>query len=321
MFRINLTKPDSVRQPVTFRKLRGICIPEFIKDLTPILNDTDRPLNELVHAYTTGIEAVMDQQAPVQRKSITLRPNAQWYSDELRHAKHARRRTEKVWRRTKLSVHRQLFREQCNAVNKLMISAKKTFFSAKIRDCGKDQKQLFKLTSHLTGNTGHVILTIHESADQLATIFGDFYIDKVATVRRNINIGNLCDIHETTLDDDVMFDGIPLQRFLPATHDDVKRIITNSPNNSCDLDPIPTWLLRQCLDHFVPLLTAIINKSLTTSLVPACFKRSVVRPLLKRPGLNNEVLNNYRSASNLLFVSKLLEKVVEHRLKYHLHIH
>ena len=67
-FRINFTKPDSVRQPVTFRKLRDICIPEFIKDLTPILNDTDRPLNELVHAYTTGIEAVVYQHAPVQRK-------------------------------------------------------------------------------------------------------------------------------------------------------------------------------------------------------------------------------------------------------------
>ena len=151
-FRINLTKPDSVRQPVTFRKLWDICIPEFIKDLMPILNDTDRPLNELVHAYTTGIEAVVDKHAPVQRKSITLRPNVQWYSDELRHARHLRRRAEKVRRRTKLTVHRQLFREQCsgsnvqgamfreqcNAINKLMISAKKTFFSTKIRDCGKD---------------------------------------------------------------------------------------------------------------------------------------------------------------------------------------
>ena len=254
-FRIKLTKPDNARQPVTFRTVRDICIPEFIKDLTPILNDTDRPLNELVHPYTTGIEAVIDQHAPVQRKSITLRSNAQWYPDELRQTKHAGGRAEKVWRRTKLTVHRQLFREQCKAVNKLMISAKKTFVSAKIRDCGKDQKELFKLTSHLMGNTGRVILQIHESADQLATIFGDFYNDKVATIRRNINIGNPSDIHETVLDDDVMFDGIPLQRFLSVTDDEVKRIITNSPNKSCDLDPIPTRLLRQCLDHFVPLLT------------------------------------------------------------------
>ena len=287
-FRINLTKPHSVRQSVTSRKLLGICIPEFIKDLTPILNDTDRPQNELAHAYTTGFEAVVDQHAPIERKSITLRPNVQWYSDEQRQAKHARRRAEKVWRRTKLTVHRQLFREQ-----------QKTFFSAKIRDCGKDQKQLF---------------------DQLAIIFGNLYIDKVATIRRNINIGNPSDIHETALDDDVMFDGILLQRFLPATHDEVKQIITNSPKQLCVLDPIPTWLLRQCLDHSVPLLTAIINQSLATSVVPACFKRAVVRPLLKRPDLDKEVLNNYRPVSNLLCVSKLLEKVVEYRLKDHLDI-
>ena len=33
------------------------------------------------------------------------------------------------------------------------------------------------------GNTGQGILLIHELAEQLVTIFGDFYIDKVATVR------------------------------------------------------------------------------------------------------------------------------------------
>ena len=148
------------------------------------------------------------------------------------------------------------------------------------------------------GNTGRVILPTHESAEELETIFGDIYIDKVATIRRNINIGNPSDIYETALDDDVMFDGIPLKRFLPATHDEVKRIITNSPNKTRDLDPIPTRRLRQCLDHFVPLITAIINKSLAMSVVPACFKRAVVRPLLKRPGLDKEVLNNYRPVSS-----------------------
>ena len=70
----------------------------------------------------------------------------------------------------------------------------------------------------------------------------------------------------------------------------------------------------------MPLLTAIINKSLATSVVPACFKRADVRPLLKRPGLDKEVLNNYRLVLNLPFVSKLLEKMVEHRLKDHLDI-
>ena len=54
-FRANLTKSESARQQVTFRKLREICIPEFINDLSPILNNTDKPLDELVHAYTKGL--------------------------------------------------------------------------------------------------------------------------------------------------------------------------------------------------------------------------------------------------------------------------
>ena len=70
----------------------------------------------------------------------------------------------------------------------------------------------------------------------------------------------------------------------------------------------------------MPLITAIINKSLATSVVPACFKRAVVRPLFKRPRFDKDVLNNYRPVSNLPYVSKLFEKVVEHRLKDHLDI-
>ena len=70
----------------------------------------------------------------------------------------------------------------------------------------------------------------------------------------------------------------------------------------------------------MPLITIIINKSLATSVVPACFKHAVMRPLLKRPGLDKEVLNNYRPVSNLPYMSKLLEKVVENRLKDHLDI-
>ena len=70
----------------------------------------------------------------------------------------------------------------------------------------------------------------------------------------------------------------------------------------------------------MPSITAIINKSLATSVVPACFKRAAVRPLLKRPGLDTEVLNNYRPVLNLPYMSKLLDKVVEHRLKDHLDI-
>jgi hypothetical protein len=65
-------------------------------------------------------------------------------------------------------------------------------------------------------------------------------------------------------------------------------------------------------------ITTIINMSLSTSVVPTSFKRAIVRPLLKKPALEKDIHKSYRPVSNLPFISKVLEKVVETRLKKHL---
>ena len=58
------------------------------------------------------------------------------------------------------------------------------------------------------------------------------------------------------------------------------------PKNSCDLDHIPTPVLYDCLDEIIPIVTSIINKSLSSGIVPQCFIRALVKPLLKkRPDL------------------------------------
>ena len=45
------------------------------------------------------------------------------------------------------------------------------------------------------------------------------------------------------------------------------------------------------------------------------FKQAVVRPLLKKNGLDDSVLKNFRPVSNLSFISKLLEKIVQTRIQ------
>uniref|UniRef100_A0A3Q3X138 Histidine decarboxylase n=1 Tax=Mola mola TaxID=94237 RepID=A0A3Q3X138_MOLML len=62
-----------------------------------------------------------------------------------------------------------------------------------------------------------------------------------------------------------------------------------------------------------PLLN-IINLSLVTGYVPQSFKVAVIKPLLKKPTLDPEVLANYRPISNLPFLSKILEKAVAKQL-------
>jgi len=61
-----------------------------------------------------------------------------------------------------------------------------------------------------------------------------------------------------------------------------------------------------------------VNKSLTKGCFQVTFKEAIVRPLLKRDGLDPSDLKNYRPVSNLPLLSKLLERLVQYRLLAHL---
>ena len=92
----------------------------------------------------------------------------------------------------------------------------------------------------------------------------------------------------------------------------------SSPVKSCELDPIPTWLLRDCAPDIIPVLTTIVNMSLRTGVLPSHLKRAHVRPIIKKPGLDKDILNNYRPVSNLPYLSKTIQHVVAARLSAHI---
>ena len=83
---------------------------------------------------------------------------------------------------------------------------------------------------------------------------------------------------------------------------------------SCCLDPIPTNLLKDCLDILVPLITRMINQSFREGYVPLSFKLAAVTPLLKKANLIPEILKNFRPVSNLPYLSKVLERVATKQL-------
>jgi len=82
------------------------------------------------------------------------------------------------------------------------------------------------------------------------------------------------------------------------------------------LDPIPTWLLKLCIDELLPVLTEMVNLSIRGELVPVNWKCALVKPLFKKLDLE-PVLNNFRPVSNLSFISKCAEKLVFQQLLSH----
>ncbi|XP_071959539.1 uncharacterized protein [Antedon mediterranea] len=91
-----------------------------------------------------------------------------------------------------------------------------------------------------------------------------------------------------------------------------------SKSSTCLLDPIPSKLLKECLDELIPTICDIVNRSLSCGTVPDIFKAARLTPLIKKLSLDPEILKNYRPISNLSFISKILERCVAAQLTKHL---
>ena len=102
--------------------------------------------------------------------------------------------------------------------------------------------------------------------------------------------------------------------FKEATVDEIISLISKSSNAYCNLDPIPTNLVKLCSANLAPFLVKIVNMSLNTSIFPSIMKQAIVKPLLKKSGLDINDLKNYRPVSNLSFISKLCERIVANPL-------
>ena len=81
---------------------------------------------------------------------------------------------------------------------------------------------------------------------------------------------------------------------------------------------MPTWLLKQCIDELLPLITSIINNSMATGTFPRELKNAIIVPLLKKVKLDHKILKSFRPVANLHFLSKLLENLIVSRLDEHL---
>jgi len=76
---------------------------------------------------------------------------------------------------------------------------------------------------------------------------------------------------------------------------------------------VPTWLVKHMQALLFPFVTILFSKSLAA--FHPTFKKAVVRPLLNKAGSDTSQIKNYRSTSNLSFLSKLLDRVVQIRLQ------
>ncbi|CAG2244082.1 unnamed protein product [Mytilus edulis] len=151
-----------------------------------------------------------------------------------------------------------------------------------------------------------------ENENELPDKFADFFMNKIKTIRDSLR----------DFDDyKPLFKDVPLfTSFKNLSEDEVKTIINKLQCKSCELDILPTKVLKSFLSELLPVITKLVNLSLSQGVFPLRWKQAVVRPLLKKAGLEL-IYSNYRPVSNLSFLSKLIEKCALYRLNEHVKDH
>ena len=150
----------------------------------------------------------------------------------------------------------------------------------------------------------------HNDDKELADTFNSFYIDKVEQLRNRIPVSN----NDTQY---TIFNGTPMDSFRPTSVPELREILKDSGIKTSFQDIMPARILKEVIEDLLPHICDLVNKSLSTGSVEG-IKESVVVPLLKKAGLDSEILKNYRPVADLVFLSKLTERVVDRRLRGHM---
>ena len=323
--------PVRPQRNVSFRKLRSIDPNQFRSDLLslPFCVSPSDDLNSLLHQYNSGLAEILDKHAPLVQRKVTIRPDDPWDCEEIRSARRHARRLERRYRKSGLAIDGELMERARDELGCLIDSKKASFLQDQITEA-TGKKSLFKIVDSFLIKKPTLRLPAHDSLPVLLDQFGQHFDKKVSDIRACLDAAAVAG--SSSIPPDPPKSPPPpkppppppepslsqFSEFVPLTVSEVRSLIMSSPTKSSPRDPIPTFILKKFSDVLAPSITKLVNMSLALGVFPDEMKLALVTPLLKKPTLSPEELDNYRPVSNLSFLSKLIERAVVKQLVSHL---
>ena len=184
---------------------------------------------------------------------------------------------ERTWRRSRTDLDRSCYKQQCHLCNRMMTKAKSKYLGDVIAENSDNPRRLWNLMNNILYIIPSPALPEFTSVKSLCDHFSRYFVDKIETIRSEFpdKVQNIPQVQKPEIRSKINV-------FERASEDEIKKLILSSSSKSCDLDPIPTSVLKNCLDILITPITGIINISMETSTFPQNFNEAHVRPLLKK---------------------------------------
>ena len=297
---------------ISFRCINAIHIPHFVRDIfsSPLVHNPPSSLPDLVDCYNFTLTSLLNKHAPLKTKAVHSRPSKPWFTSQLHALKISCRHLQRIWTRTHSAFDLQRLHSATNKYHAAIIKAKRSFLASTVSSNLSDPRKLWNTVNNLLHRGPPDALPDSLDPSNLANSFASFFSSKIHKLRTDLRLNS------NSTSPHIHCPHIPPRFcvFRPATLAEISQLISESPDTHCDLDPIPSTLLKKCTFALLPTITTIINLSLASGIFPDQFKSSSVHPLLKKSNSDKNDLSNYRPISHLSFLSKLTERVVKSRL-------
>ncbi|KAK3535797.1 hypothetical protein QTP70_021110 [Hemibagrus guttatus] len=236
------------------------------------------------------------------RTYLTFNNDKPWFTSKLRHLRQAK---EDAFR----DGDRVLYNQARNTLNKEIRVAKRSY-AKKLENqfSSNDPASVWKGLKYITNYKTPSPST--EANQQLAEDLNEFY----------------CRFETASLTPHAPSEHLSIQPLTPPatplspppalriSEDDVRQIfLKQKKRKALGSDGVTPACLKTCADQLPFIFSQIFNRSLELCEVPACFKRSTIIPIPKKPKITG--LNDYRPVALTSVVMKSFERLVLAYLK------
>lgn len=305
------------KKTITIRNLNNVNLEHFKTDIASkvenLVYNTDGNFHEVLNDFNQVCNECIDKHVKTKTAIVNDNVRPKWIDTEFRKVRAERRKLYKRWKRTRCNSDRLNFENARLNTHHLSIEKRSTFYKSSIDKCNNSHKELFRICKNLLGQSNSSKLPSYTDPLAMADKFNDYFISKIENIRSSftkktiVMCGGGVDAYNGTI----------MSLFQPVSQEELKKIILSKPVKTSPQDPLPAILFKACIGVLLPVLTFLINLSLSTSSMDG-LKDTVITPLLKKAGLDPEVLKNYRPVFNVLYLSKLIERVALVQCNKHL---
>ena len=207
---------------------------------------------------------------------------------------------------------RSNYKSYRNTLQNIILRAKRNYYENKFKSAKKDSKSVWKLINNvlkpkLKKNEWKIRTndTVTENETEIAGIFNKYFSTVATDLAAKIPSVQQDPLHLVSpcLSSFVYFVTTPVE---------IENIIKSFKNKSSSINEIPPSVFKHVSIIISPIISNLINCSVSQGIFPKCLKTARVVPIHKS-GCKN-VHTNFRPISTLPLLSKVFEKTMHKRI-------